>query len=246
MNDDGQRDSAIRVAGADNLARRFRSISEEVAETLRDMILVGQLQPGAQVTQDDLATRLGVSTMPVREALQRLSHEGFVEARRGRSFRVVRTTSKDVADMYWLHTTIERQLTRRACDRADQVVPDLEACTRAWQGAVDSQLVERLEELNFRFHRTINQAADSPALARQLRQTLRSIPQHFYSLLPEWAELSAAGHQEILDALRRRDADGAGEAAARHVLDAGQLLIKYFTDTGVWKAPGATIAARRR
>ncbi len=219
--------------------RRFRSISEEVAETLRDMILIGRLTPGTQVTQEDMATALGVSTMPVREALLRLSHEGLIEARRGRSFRVRRTTRADVRDVYWLHATIERELTRRAAERSDQIVGPLEECVSAWRGAAKAGDAQRLEELNFTFHRVINQAADSPVLIRHLRHTLASIPQHFYSLLPEWVSLSTKGHQRILDGIRRGDPDAAGEAAAAHVLDAGNLLTTYFDDTGFWTVPDA-------
>lgn len=225
--------------GRTGSGRRFRSISEEVAETLREMILVGRLTPGMQVTQEDMATSLGVSTMPVREALLRLSHEGFIEARRGRSFRVRRTTRADVTDVYWVHATIERELTRRAAERAEQIVGPLEECVSAWRGAAKIGDPQRLEQLNFEFHRVINHAAEAPVLIRQLRHTLTSIPQHFYSLVPGWVSLSTKGHQRILEGLRRGDADTAGEAAAAHVLEAGELLTTYFDDTGFWTVPDA-------
>ncbi|HEY7174354.1 MAG TPA: GntR family transcriptional regulator, partial [Micromonosporaceae bacterium] len=67
-------------------------MSDQVTESLRSMILVGDLRSGDQVTQEKLAEDLGVSTMPVREALLRLSHEGFVQGGRGRSFRIAPTT----------------------------------------------------------------------------------------------------------------------------------------------------------
>lgn len=216
---------------------RFRSISEEVAETLRNMILVGDLPPGEQVTQERLANRLGVSAMPVREALLRLSHEGLIEARRGRSFRVTRITREDVADIYWLHATIERELTRKACAHADEMLPDLQACFDTWTAEVKTADPATLEELNFRFHWIINRAAGSQTLLRALRHTLVSIPQQFYARLPEWVDISTAGHGEILDAIRRRNCDDAGDAAARHVLDAGKLLTARFDETGFWTAP---------
>lgn len=216
------------------LGSRFRSISEEVADTLRDMILLGELPPGVQLTQDDLATRLGVSTMPVREALIRLSHEALIEARRGRSYRVRRVTRSDVRDVFWLHATVERELTERACASGGEVVGALDASLSAWKDAVGFGRPADLDRLNFEFHRIINHAAGAPALARQLRHTLRTIPQHFYSLLPEWVEISTAGHQRILQAFKAGDAAMAGDAAADHVLEAGALLTRYFDDTGFW------------
>ncbi len=204
---------------------------------MRDMILVGELHPGAQLTQDEMASRLGVSTMPVREALLRLNHEGLVEARRGRSYRVTHMTRLDVSDTYWVHATIEEELTRRACLQAAEIVDELDACMSAWHKAVGTGHTEALEDLNFEFHRTINKSAQSAALVRMLRQSLRTIPQHFYSLLPEWVALSTEGHQQVLDAFRRRDADRAGAVARTHVLQAGELLITYFDDTGFWTVP---------
>ncbi|HLI16259.1 MAG TPA: GntR family transcriptional regulator [Acidimicrobiales bacterium] len=230
--------SRSRRSTGEGRAPRFRSISEEVADTLRDMILTGELRPGQQVTQEELANRLGLSTMPVREAFLRLSHEGFIEGRRARSFRVARTTRGDVADIYWAHATLAGELARRACFRADDLLPELLDLDAAWTRAAARGDSERLEELNFAFHRAINRAADAPKLLLLLRQTLRFIPQRFYSLLPGWAEVSGAGHRRILDALRAGDADSAGEAAERHVLEAGELLAAYFDDTGFWTRPG--------
>jgi DNA-binding GntR family transcriptional regulator len=220
-----------------SVSSRFRSISKEVADTLRDMILVGSLPPGTQITQEEIATRLGVSTMPVREALIRLSHEGLIVARRGRSYRVRRITRSDVDDVFWLHATVERELTRRACYRAGEVAGQLEASMEVWKDAVRSGQTVELDDLNFVFHRLINQAAGAPALIRQLRHTLRTIPQHFYSLLPDWVEIATGGHQRILQAFKVGDADMAGTAAAEHVLEAGALLTHYFDDTGFWTPP---------
>lgn len=230
-------DGGVRVPSL--LGARFRSISEEVADTLRDMILVGELRPDIQLTQEEMASRLGVSTMPVREALIRLSHEGLIEARRGRSYRVRRVNRSDVSDVFWLHATIERELTRRACARGGAIVNELDASVEAWMEAVRSGQTADLDELNFEFHRLINRAAGAPALMRQLRHTLRTIPQHFYSLLPEWVEISTAGHRRILRAFNAGDAEMAGGAAAEHVLEAGALLTRYFDDMGFWTPPQA-------
>ncbi len=220
-----------------SVGSRFRSISEVAADILRDMILVGELAPGAQLTQDEIATRLGVSTMPVREALIQLSHEGLIEAHRGRSYRVRRATRSDISDVFWLHAMVERELTRRACLRAGEIVAVLDASLEAWTDAVRSGQTSDLDQLNFEFHRLINHAAGAPVLLRQLRHTLRTIPQHFYSLLPEWIEVSTVGHQRILEAFKAGDADMAGTAAAEHVLEAGALLTHYFDDTGFWTPP---------
>lgn len=218
--------------------RRFRSISHEIAETLRDMILVGNLAPGQQVTQDELAQQLGVSTMPVREALLKLSHEGFIQGSRGRPFQVARTTPQDVADIYWMHARLASELTRRSCERADDETRQaLREIHDRWTPAMRRNEPLLLESLNFQFHRLINKSAESPKLLLLLGHTLRFIPEHFYSLLPDWADRSHQGHADIVEAFLARDPDAAAAHAESHVELACNLLVTYFDESGVWTRP---------
>lgn len=214
---------------------RSQPLSQQVAEAIRRMILVGGLGPGEIVTQDRLAEMLAVSTMPVREALVRLSHEGFVEARPNRSFQVARTTREDVEDVYRAHAFLAGELAARAAVRGGPaLVTELRALQREWPVADAASL----GRLNWRFHRAINRAARSPRLLLFLRNTIRFIPEEFYVLLPEWRDVSDRGHREMTRAMARHDPDRARRAAERHVEEAGRLLIARFRDTGYWSSPG--------
>ena len=198
------------------------------------------LHPGDQITQDNLAAELGVSTMPVREALLQLSHEGFIEGGRGRSFRVARTTREDIADVYWMHATLAGELTARAAAHLEET--ELKALAEAnarWKAAVKSGDEASLEQSNFEFHQLINHAADAPKLLRVMRNTLRMIPEHFYAMLPRYAEASTSHHNAILRALRARDPEAARRAASRHVEASGAMLIEFFDEKGYWTTPGA-------
>jgi DNA-binding GntR family transcriptional regulator len=209
-------------------------LSQQVAEAIRHMILVGRLAPGEVVTQDRLAELLSVSTMPVREALLRLSHEGFVEARPNRSFQVAHTSREDIEDVYRTHAFLAGELTARAARRGTpSLINDLQAIQKEWIAAD----TESLERLNWRFHRAINRAASSPKLLLFLRNTIRFIPEHFYVLLPEWRDLSSRGHCGIAKAITLHDPERARVVAERHVRDAGRLLVAHFDDTGYWSVP---------
>lgn len=215
-------------------------MSDQVTETLRSMILVGDLRSGDQVTQEKLADELGVSTMPVREALLRLSHEGFVQGGRGRSFRIAITTREDILDIYWVHSTLAGELTARACARMNEDdLKQVRDTHERWLVAVQTANTVGLERENFEFHRLINQAADSPKLLMLLRNTLRLIPEHFYTVLPNWMSSSTEGHSQILSALAARDSDAARVAASQHVMEAGQMLVEYFDEQGFWNIPGS-------
>lgn len=217
---------------------RRRTLASEVAESLRDMILTGELAPGGRMTQDELARLLGVSTMPVREALLRLAAEGFLDVSPNRSFTVVRTTREDILDVYWVHSALAGELTRRACERADgELIATLRELHERCLEAMRSGALEGMEKANWAFHRAINAAAESPKLLLVLGVTLRFIPQGFYALVPEWGAASERGHEAILDAFERGDPDAARAAAAEHVRDAGELLVRYFTSKGYWTRP---------
>lgn len=217
---------------------RVRSISDQVTDTVRRMILMGELRPNDQVTQDQLAAQLGVSTMPVREALLRLSHEGLIVGGRGRSFRVARTTREDISDIYWMHAALAGELTARAATRrTDADLVGLEEIHEEWKRAAAAGDEAGLEARNFEFHRLINHVADAPTLLRGMRNTLRMIPEHFYAMIPAYAEAATRQHERILDALRRGDAEEARAEAAKHVEESGAMLIDFFGEKGFWTAP---------
>jgi DNA-binding GntR family transcriptional regulator len=219
---------------------RRRSLSDQVAVALRDMILTGNLKPEQRVTQDELATSLGVSTMPIREALLKLAHEGLVEASPSRSFRIVRHTREDIRDIYWMHATLAGELAARACRQLAEdpgVLARLRRHQRAMLEAAAAGDTAGMESANWDFHREINRLATAPTLLLMLEGTLRLIPQHFYALVKAWGPVAQAGHQAILATFEANDPEAARVAAMNHAKDAGELIIAQFTDTGYWTPP---------
>ena len=101
---------------------RHQSMADQTTALLRSMILCGEIKPGERVTQDQLSTMLGVSTMPVREGLLRLAVEGIIEALANRSFTVVSMSQDDIRDMYWHQGALTGELHRRACRAADDTL----------------------------------------------------------------------------------------------------------------------------
>ncbi len=205
---------------------------------------MGELPRGRRTTQDELARALGVSTMPVREALLTLAAEGFVSFAPGRSFTITATSRDDIRDVYWMHGIVARELTRRACEAADEGFVDrLERLARECTAALEVDDTEGAAVANWHYHETINRRADAPKLLLVLRTTLRFIPQSFYALVPEWRRVSEQGHAAIVASFRRRDADGAAQLAEAHVREAGRLLIELFSSQGYWAPPASPTAA---
>ena len=217
-------------------------MADAVAASLRRMILTGELAPGQRVTQDELAKMLGVSTMPVREALLRLVAEGLIAAAANRSFSVVSTTLDDIRDIFWTHSVLAGELTRRACQRStDELIDALRAAREDYLEALAAKNLDRMQEANWRFHKAINAAANAPKLVLVLRTTLRFFPD-YRDDVPGWPEVAGRWHRHVLDAFLRRRPHEAREAAESHVREAGEILVAHAKRLGLWSDAGSGTA----
>lgn len=219
------------------------SLSAKIADALREAIVVGELRQGDPITQDGVAKEYSVSTMPVREALLMLSHEGMIDARPNRGFRVARMGRQDVEDIYWSHGILAGRLTERATKRlTEEQLTELEQICAALSSALEAQDMESVERFNWQFHRIINLAADSPKVLALLKTTVNQIPKHFYTTSREWGLLSLHDHDELMGALRKRQAAKAEKIAAAHVSAAGRLMVEYLASQGYWDEPARPAA----
>ena len=215
-----------------------RRLSDQVTDSVREMILLGELRPDWNVTQDELASLLGVSTTPVREALLRLVGEGFVQASPNRSFAVVRSTPADIEDVYWLQEMLSSELTRRACGRMDkETLAKIRRHADAYHQAVRNGDRVGQDRANWLFHGTIHAAANAPRLLFSLTTNLKFIPRGFHELLPFWPERSLEDHERIFEALTAGDADAAAAATAAQVRAARAAVLSVLTDSGYWRMP---------
>src|ERR1700720_4348765 len=124
-----------------------KSMTDQVSEKLRSMILSRELAPGLRVTQADLAEMLGVSTMPIREALLRLGAEGLITASASRSFEVATTTEQGIRDVYWIHGVLAGELAARAWDnKSDALISTLQQEHESYVAAHKAGDQDRLTE----------------------------------------------------------------------------------------------------
>jgi len=223
-------------------------MGDQVTENLREMILTGELPAGAQITHDQVAEMLQVSTMPVREALLKLTHEGLIEGGvKARSFQVGVMTIDDVRDIYWFRSQLTGELAARAATRLDgEQIERLKAAHQDWLAAAQASNMVRPEDANDDFHRIINEAAGAPKLLHFLRHTLRLIPNHYYAMLPGQIQAGTQAHLNILNAVVARDAVAARAAAEEHVLYSAEQVIKNFDEKGYWTGGGESQATASR
>jgi DNA-binding GntR family transcriptional regulator len=216
-----------------------RKLGEEVTSALRESVLTGAFRRGEWLRVEDLAAALGVSPMPVREALIALASEGTVEAVPRRGFRVADLGRADFEDVFRVHAHVAGLLAGAA---ALGVTREQVATLRALQaridaaatGPVDAAAARAVAALNHEFHRTINHVPDAGRLRWFLRAATRFIPRRFYEEIPAWAEASRTEHPALVDALERGDAEAAQTLMSAHVAHAGRLVIDHLAGIGYW------------
>ncbi len=204
-----------------------------VADRLRAEILEGRIPSGEWLRQEKLATALGVSQTPVREALKQLAVEGLVEHAPYRGIRVIHFTADDVEDFYSSRVGIEGRAAWFAARRIGaREVAELRSLHERMQRCHTPEDLAEYRRLNRQFHLAIIEASGRPYLVRTLGQLWTAFPTMLWGNVPEVATVSVPGrddpdtaeHEEIIAALEAHDPDRAARAVQGHIESAGRAL----------------------
>jgi DNA-binding GntR family transcriptional regulator len=201
------------------------SVAQLTYQTLRESILAMDVyRDDADLRLDEkrLATALGVSRTPVREALARLEHQGLVQIMPRRGVCIVRKSKAEITEMIRAWAALESMAARLLCERAtDEEIGSLRALFSNFE---DDQVRLRLNEYseaNLRFHQRIIELARSPvisALVAGLLVHVRAIRGHMIGE-DDRAERSIVDHLHIIEALEAHDAELAERLVRKHALD---------------------------
>ena len=196
----------------------IQPVRERIAEMLRKAIFDGTLQPGQELKQAELAEQLGVSRIPVREALLMLERDGLIVVHGNRRATVAEITEANVRDHYDIRSMLEGEAAARASRHPDAHSP-IEEAQQVLERAASEKQASAYVQANYRFHSAIWEAAKSAQLANVLNNLWKGLPIHLPELLPELQmERSVAEHRRILDALKAGDGETARRAMVDHVL----------------------------
>lgn len=203
----------LRVSGQASVTAeplQFKSKARAVYELLRQRILDAQYAPGQPLSIDGLARELGVSKIPVREALKQLEAEHLVEMVPHVGARIAPISLTDAEHLYPIRHALTELATRLAVPRITAAELDrLDQLQRAMEAALDAGDLRRIERLNRDLHQIIAEASGNPPLA-ELHRDLMARCSRFRAGVPldhQRAVASLREHREILAALRARDAD---------------------------------------
>lgn len=213
----------------------FRTAADIAYDALRNGILSGKLIAGERIDQDAEAAALGVSRMPIREALRRLESEGLVEIVRHRGVLVRSLSIDDLEDLYVLRIALEgvagrlgaENLDPAHLDRMCALFPEMEAIVA--DGDPDRWLA-----VDWVFHSTLYDAAHRPRLFALISSLRDEVGRYRRIGLaqPQELEISLQGHHDMLAAIAR--ADGvAVERLIQSSLDRSrERLRRYLEERG--------------
>jgi DNA-binding GntR family transcriptional regulator len=189
---------------------RHRTKQEFVCQTLRQAILSCELRPGERLVIDDLARRLLVSIIPVREALQVLQAEGLVLAVPHVGATVAPVSRESILDVFTVLEGLEVVATRLVAERgSEEALATLARLVAAMDVAVERGRLEEWADLNTRFHQAISAASGLPMLQEMTGRVLgrwdRVRRYYFNGVLSHRVTQAQQEHREILAALESRD-----------------------------------------
>jgi len=210
---------------------------------IRERILAGTYPEGEPLRQDAIADELGVSRIPVREALRQLEAEGLVSFHPHRGAVVSSLSLAEIEEVFSLRAVVESSLLRTAVPRlqADDLARAEEVLIR-YDQALAAHDVVTYGELNWQFHSTLYAPAERP-ITMGIVQRLHQQADRYLRMqlaLTHSENRASQEHRAILEAARRREVDEAATLLKRHILGAGRLLVKFL------RAHRATIAASTR
>ncbi len=199
-----------------------QTLHEQVASRIRDMIIEGHLEPDQRINEAVLVQTLGVSRTPLREALRTLAGEGLIDIRPARGSVVKRLSPQDVISMLEVLAELEKLAGRLACERAsDEELAELLALHDAMIALYEKR--ERLQyyKLNQAIHSGIAQLSRNNMLI-DVQATIQSRLKRIRFLGNQgqraWAD-AVGEHEEMAEALRRRDGKRLGAVLARHLMN---------------------------
>ncbi|MFI9599775.1 GntR family transcriptional regulator [Streptomyces sp. NPDC052043] len=192
-------------------------LRERVYEALLELITTRALQPGQHLVESELAGHLGVSRQPVREALQRLNTEGWVDLRPAQGAFVHEPTEEEADQLLSVRMLLEAEAARLAAANADRDgVAALEELVARGFEAVAADDVETAVALNARFHAKVVELAGNAVLAELAAQVDRRVRWYYTPVARQRGRQSWIEHRALIEAIGERDEQRATRLMREH------------------------------
>jgi len=202
------------------------SLSERAYLTIRDQILKGELPLGAALSRRKLAATLGMSMLPVAEALQRLENDGVVESRPRIGTRVCRPTAQDIRERYEVREALESHAARLFAQKASarerlelkKMAEQMDAMfNRCAKGDNDPEFLYAVQSQHAQLHFRIAECTGCGALHRTIEKNHILIFNWLYDVAARRPPLPPSFHRDLIAALSAGDPEQADRAMRQHI-----------------------------
>lgn len=208
------------------------TLQYKVTTKLREVILKGEFKMGERLIQEEWATKLGVSRMPIREALQQLEVEGLVRNEPRRGAIVTPISTSDIEEIYQLRALLEGEAVERSLPfLTEQDKLQLEKLHIKMNGLKNTEKdIEEYLKLNTQFHKLIRERCQWKRIHSMIDTLLKGIPLQTPSLFNQ-TEDRKQEHGMMIEYIKKNDAKKLKECMQKHILRTKDNLIKMVDNS---------------
>ena len=211
----------------------YLPLRDVVFQTLRGAILKGDLKPGERLMELQLASKLGVSRTPIREAIRMLEQEGLAVTIPRKGAEVAKMTEKDMEDVLEIRLSLEGLAVRLSCEKITAgTLQELKVAMDEFEEKTKCGQVVEIAKADVKFHDILYQASNNP----KLQQLLSNLREQMYRYRVEYLKDESIyprlieEHQKMYDALKAKDSALAGSYVERHLHNQAEAVKKIIRE----------------
>jgi DNA-binding GntR family transcriptional regulator len=208
-----------------------QDLTGKVYEEIRSRILNFKFAPGYKISDEEISSELGISRTPVREALNRLSEQGLVDARPNRGFWVKTFSKKEVEDLYVLRDALEGLAVALTINHLEiKKSETLKELLETYPELMEDDDLSKLNDVDEKFHDLIARYSENSALYLALKNLADKIRivRRYDHLRPSSFQETYQEHWNVLNYILKGNTLKAKKAMSKHILGSMQVVLKFL------------------
>lgn len=213
----------------------YLPLRDVVFQTLREAILKGDLRPGERLMELQLASKLGVSRTPIREAIRMLEQEGLAVTIPRKGAEVARMTEKNMEDVLQIREALDELAVQVACDKmTDQQLENLTLAMKNFENAIQAGDLKKAAAYDVEFHDIIYESTDNPKLVTLLNNLREQIYRYRVEYLKEKDNypMLIKEHETIVTALKEKNKERVSDAMRCHIRNQAEAVKNIIREQG--------------
>ena len=213
----------------------YLPLRDVVFQTLREAILKGELKPGERLMELQLASKLGVSRTPIREAIRMLEQEGLAVTIPRKGAEVAKMTEKNMEDVLQIREALDELAVQVACDKmTDQQLENLTLAMKNFENAIQAGDLKKTAAYDVEFHDIIYESTDNPKLVTLLNNLREQIYRYRVEYLKEKENypMLIKEHETIVAALKEKNKERVSDAMRCHIRNQAETVKNIIREQG--------------